>query len=167
MPLLVKARIVFDTVALLLFIWMAYEANGFARLARIFPFTIALIAVALGAINLAMGIYLWRTGSKLVADDAPKTAVSAGGEDDDAIVVTGVRRALYYIVWTVAYFGLIGLIGLIPATFLWIAAFLYFEAKAKPVLLTVGTLSAVVGLLLVSNVLDLRWPESMFEVWPW
>ena len=167
MPLLVKARIGFDSMALLLFLWMAYEARDFARLARVFPLTISLIAVVLGSVNLGMSIWRYRTEGVLIGTDAPKTAVAQGGEGDDALVVSGVLRALYYLGWTLGYALLIWLIGLVVATLVFVVVFLLVEAKASWVLISVGGTATVGVLLLISEVMDLAWPDSLIVLGPW
>lgn len=167
MSLLAKSRIVFDSLALLLFVWMAYEAWDFARLARVFPLAISLIAATLGLLNLGISIWRWRTGKRLVGDEAPKTAVAKGGEEDDRAVVHGVLRALYYLGWTLGYVGLIGAIGLVAATLVFVLAFLAIEARAGWLLTALGSAVTVGALLLISDVMDLRWPESLVTLGPW
>lgn len=73
MPVVTKMRFGFTTLFILIFLFTAYEANGFARQARLFPLLVSIAGVLIATISLASDIRRYRREGTSVGDDAPST----------------------------------------------------------------------------------------------
>lgn len=102
------------------FAWAAVEAQGFPSRARVFPQTVALLALAL--VIPAAVRSLRERGADGVGEPARDAPL-------DGPLPGSVRRqwtlALPYLAAMGAYLGVIALIGFLPASFLFVALFVF------------------------------------------
>jgi hypothetical protein len=162
MPLVTKLRFAFDVAIVFLFAGTAYVALDYQARARWMPLIISLLAIVLGVMNLGVDVFRYRKLGTAVGDEALETAAL---QEDDDVDTPGeaAKRVGRYLLWTVGYAAAIGVFGLMGATGLFLAGFLTVEAKVRPVLVVVSVV-VVLGLLYVlSDFMNLQWPENLME----
>ncbi len=135
----------FGICVFVIFSAAAYASTGFHRLAMYFPFAVALGGAVLSAIYL-ITLALEERQSRLP-------------ENKEGLAE--MRRALVYLGWFLGYILLIAIAGLVVASVVFLAAFLYREARMR----WWGVLISVAGTLLVlftiSGVMRLYWPRNL------
>lgn len=127
--------IVFSFSILLLFILMAIEAHGFQKLARYFPFYISLCGVVLASVLVFIDLTKLRKTKERIINFI----------------------AIKYIVYIVAYFAAIMIVGFMAATVLFLLVFLLVESKFK-IWSAVLSVAITLGFLnLFGYYLNLEW----------
>ena len=120
---------------------------GFPARARVYPLTVSLAAVVLGAWDLLLS----RKASRRESVDEP---VPSGQADRDG---AGVAR---YLGWLAAYYVVIFLVGAIPASGIFVAAFLKVEGRVRLVPAIALGLAVSLGLLGLGVAMGFRWPTT-------
>lgn len=165
MTTLTRIRLGFDVAVLALFIGAAVEALDFRDRARYMPLYGSVFAAVLATGNLVVDVLRWRRLGTAVAGDAlPTAAVTEDDTDEGGTAGQALAGAAYYLGWVVGYIALIWVAGLIPATVVFLAGFLTFVARARWVLVVVGTATTVVALIAISEVMNLYWPSSLLTL---
>ena len=138
-------QLIFTSLVFIVLIFAAIEARTFKETAMYFPFYISLLGIILFFIEII------RQVRKLKEE-------MAKGE----LLHPNIKRALKFTGILTIFFVLVYLIGLIPATAIYVFAFLYFIAKMKiwQSLLTCAIL--VTFLTIFGKAMNLYWPKSLF-----
>lgn len=142
----------FGILLFVLFSGAAYTSIGFHRLAMYFPFAVSVIGVILSGVYVGKLIFTRRQGQ---AGPSSETAV------DSIDAVTEVRKALPYLAWFLGYILLISLAGIVAASVVFLAAFLYREARMRWWGVVVSITSTLVLLLAFSRIMRLYWPRNL------
>lgn len=176
-----------------IFLWAAIEAQGFPSRARIFPQTVALLAVVLATAEVARMLRR-RTGAEAsgtAADRSPThgsgatrarssdaahaardATEAAPGEAEDGHEDNGFptaraqwRTAIPYLVSMAAFVGAIWLLGVVPAAFLFVVGFLirFGEVRWTRALFAAAVFTAV--LTGIISALELALPEGWVVRW--
>lgn len=151
-------RLVFLLLMAGAFAWIAWEAHGFPRLARIFPYTIAVAALTLCLAEVARVLYSWWRGK------APPDAADSPG------LVKQLPAALPYLLWIGGYYLAIAMFGFIIASALFVFAFVTIVGKLRWPYAMVGTALLLAGMLLMGDVMNLYWPQGLLGQvlgWRW
>ena len=163
MPVLTILRLSFSLVWILVFAYTAWEARNFPALSGLFPTVISAAGIALALFTLGVDLARWRREGGAVGADAPATASTAQLEPG-AGVGYAFARAGRYGLWLVLYLFLIWLIGLVPASAVFVALFLLIEARVRLRFLLLGSGVTVAGLLTLANAVNLFWPRSLITL---
>lgn len=158
-----KLRITSNVVAILVFGYVVIASLQFRSLAGYFPLAIASVSLILSVANLGLDVVKYRkVGSAILADEADEVGTATIRESSTA----GERRAALwrmarYLAWTMGYAAAIWLIGMVVATPLFLFAFFLFDARTGWRFAVLGAAGATAALLLASDIMGLRWPESV------
>lgn len=143
--------ILFTGSLFIMFCIMALEANTFADKAKFFP-----LFVALGAVFIALVSITLQTIQLI------KSRKSNENKDEEEAGETG--EMIKYVLWIIGYVALIYIIGFMPATILFLLAFLLVESKFR-IITTIPLIVLVVGVLVVfSNIMNLYWPTGLLNI---
>jgi hypothetical protein len=136
--------------------WTAWEAQGFASRARIFPQVVALLALFLCMVEAIRLLLAERSEVEGEGKETP------GAEDVRyALLRERFFGVVPYIASIVAYYAAIFLFGFPAASFLFVLAFLRLAGEVRW-LTALGASAAVLGILLVfSRALNVLWPEGL------
>ena len=143
----------FGIFIFVLFSFAAYTSMSFHRLAMYFPFAVSVLGVILS------GFYV----GKLLIKRRRQTS-SAAGEPAAEIstdAASEIRKALPYLAWFIGYILLIALAGIVVASAIFLAAFLYREARMRWWGVLISVVSTLVILFTFSGVMRLYWPRNL------
>ena len=149
-----------------LFAFAIFEARDYSRGAQFFPLMVAIAGLVLCLIQLFLD--MWR-----IAKGKEETV---GGFIDiatDESIPTSViyKRGLRYLLWILALYAGMWVLGFKIATALFFIVFLKVEGRSR--WLTIGLLTAgAIYLTFVhfENIMSVHWPESLLGEWlefPW
>ncbi|MDV2886592.1 tripartite tricarboxylate transporter TctB family protein [Alkalihalophilus pseudofirmus] len=139
------ASTLFSFFLFVFFVLFALEAATFSRLAQFFPYYISITGAVLSF------IYTTIQMRELIKQR----------ESKEELMTLKIKRPLKYLVWLIGYVVLVYIAGIIVASVLFLAAFLYVESRFS-VIKTVMSISVVVtGLMLFSNFMNLYWPNNL------
>jgi hypothetical protein len=162
-PVLTILRFAFSLIWILVFSYAVWEARNFPALSGLFPTVISLAGIVLALFTLVIDVRRWRREGGAVGADAPATASTAQLEPGASIGYAFARAGRYGL-WLLSYLFLIWLIGLVPASAVFVALFLLVEARVRVRYLVVGSGVTVAGLLTLANAVNLFWPRSLITL---
>ncbi|MFB5662272.1 tripartite tricarboxylate transporter TctB family protein [Alteribacillus sp. HJP-4] len=139
------ASILFSAFLMIVFIYTAWTANEFTRLAKYFPFYISIIGALFCFLYTLIQIKNWRKAKK---------------QEGDREVLRW-RRPLIYTCWLLGYVLLIYIAGLMAATAVFLGAFLYYESKIKLWKTAATTAFVLVAVNVFSMYMNLYWPDNL------
>jgi hypothetical protein len=140
-----RYSLIFSIAVFLLFCLMAWEARGFAELARFFPLYISIGGAVLALADIVFKII------KLTSNKNQKSE----------IVHDKPLSVIKYIIWIIGYLVLISLVGFIAATAIFLFAFLLIEAGFKLIKAFISVAVAIVGIISFGNYMTLFWPKGL------
>jgi hypothetical protein len=140
-----KYSLIFSVFVLILFCWMAWEARGFAELARFFPLYISIGGAVLALVDIIL---------RIIKLNRNKNNESESVHDKPLSV-------LKYFIWIVGFLVLIYLLGFLVATTIFLFAFLYIEAGFKLIKTFLSVTVTMVAIISFSNVMTLYWPKGL------
>ena len=150
-------QLVFTFMVGALFLGAALLALQFPDTARRFPLTAALVSLSLVVVQLIRMV--WRRGKSQVsqADKQPS--------ESQETLIGQAKKIFPYLLWILGFYSLIFVFGFVIASGVFVVAFLFTQAKMRPlVALLAGGL--VVGfILLIGDVLSLEWPFGLISDW--
>ena len=158
-----KLSIGFSLVLLVVFVAGAVVSTGFQHLARYYPLAAMVAGALLTAIHLAFEVRRLRQGvPERVTSQGPPIAEGAvaGGEPTDGDLAD-VRAALPYLGWFLGYVAVIALVGIVYGTVVFLGTFLLLVARMRWWAVLVSVLVAVLLLNVISDVMNLYWPQSL------
>jgi hypothetical protein len=175
-----RIRFGFSIVLLLLFVYTAYEASSFIRLARYLPFNASIVAGSMMAFSIVTDISTFRrTGRVAVGDVSDTSSVAIAAEEEIAAsegsdgagsAYRGPRtqreammRSLAVLGWIVGYLVGIATIGLMVATPLYLILYLRREANASWRLTIIGTFAILLLLTVMREAVNLQWPPYLLR----
>lgn len=154
-------KFLLDIGVFMLLGWMAYSAWGFQPRARTFPLVIASIGAILAGTVLAVDVLKTNRGREGRHDGNPRAETNdAGLENSQEGARVAVRRR-YYPLWLLAYGALIALIGMRPATALFLLTFLGIESRWRWLYAVGGATAACLLLTALGFFLNAEWPTSV------
>jgi beta-lactamase regulating signal transducer with metallopeptidase domain len=162
MPGVTRLRFGFDVLIIALFGATAYMSLDFRELAQYMPLYISLLALILAFTNLIVDLVRWRATGTAVGSDTIATAALREDDPEEAGEVRATfARVVRYLGWVLGYVLLIWVIGLVPATAVFLVAFLVIEARMRLVLIAIGTVLTLAALMGISELMNLFWPPSL------
>ena len=164
MPPLTALRLIFTGAAIVIFTYTAIESRDFPSISGMYPFVISVFGLVLAVVSFALDVRTWRRKGDVVGADADNSATAALVAGGEATVGQAFLRAGRYALWLLGLAVLTYLIGMVAAVGVFLAAFLWVEARAKwPLLIAVPVIT--VGLLMaLADALNLYWPDALFEL---
>jgi hypothetical protein len=151
----------FGVALFVVFSLAAYTSMGFHRLAMYFPFAVSVLGVVLSGAYVGKLLFARiRGGTEISVHAATDTVLDGTMEVPDA--VSEIRKALPYLAWFIGYILLIALAGIVVASALFLAAFLYREARMRWWGVLISVVSTLVVLYTFSGVMRLYWPRNLF-----
>lgn len=155
-----RDQLLFLVLVAALFGWVAIHAQGFHRTARIFPQVVAIAMLVLALIELvSYGLGAWREARHGVGPKGPV-------EEDGPSLWDGMRQVGPYIVWILAYFLGIYLVGFVVASGVFVALSLMTMGRMRWYAAIGSTAVLIAGLLVLANALTLQWPAGIWFTWP-
>ncbi|MDV2686123.1 tripartite tricarboxylate transporter TctB family protein [Alkalihalophilus lindianensis] len=139
------ASTLFSFFLFVFFALFALEASTFSRLAQFFPYYISIAGAVLSFIYTTIQIRELVKNKKV----------------QEELATLNMKRPLKYLAWLIGYVVLIYVLGIIVASILFLASFLYIESKFTVLKTAMSISIVVVGLLLFSNVMNLYWPNNL------
>ncbi len=151
----------FGIFVLVLFSVAAYTSIGFHRLAMYFPLAVSLLGVILSGVF--VGKLLVSRRRHVIGESADTDAgmVPTDNVDISDDAVSEIRKALPYLAWFIGYILLIALAGVVVASAVFLAAFLYREARMRWWGVLISVVSTLVILFTFSGVMRLYWPQNL------
>jgi flagellar biosynthesis protein FliP len=142
-----KYSLIFSCFLFVLFSGAAWQAYHFVELARFFPFYISIVAaiVSLGEMLLIIRKIKKRKGE---AENSLEDSKQSGS-------------VVKYMIWIVAYIVIIIVLGFLPATVLFLFAFLYFETKFSLVKSLLSVAITMTVITIIANIMTLYWPKGI------
>ena len=140
------ASLLFFILCFALFLWMAIEARSFQPQASYFPFYIAILAIVLTILGMLKEIVLIRKGY------------------DEGLFHNNIRSVLRYTGWIVGFIVVIYIAGFVVASFIYLVLFLFFEARIGVVKTILSSGIAVIVIIFVSKLLELKWPSNLLGI---
>ena len=141
-------QVVFLLILLGVFAWMAWESLGFASQAQTYPRLMATAAVILTLVELISYIISSRS-----EEDVPLSQTLSGR----------FGGILPYLLWLLAYFAVIYVVGMVAASGLFVGLFLLREGEVKWYYAILAGLIVIGFLILMEDVMSLRWPRSIVD----
>ena len=129
----------------------------FAPLTDVFPRYISAIGAFLALVELVLFAHQYWKPDKERRKHAPAAKLEL-----DALLAE-FRSISPYILWLLAYFVLIWLIGLIIASGLFALLFLLLVARMKPWEAVLGGLAAAAVVFLIADLLSLALPQALYD----
>jgi hypothetical protein len=176
-------RIVLEIAVIVVIALMAHTAAGFPELARVFPLTVTILALAFALVSLIVdlaGIARRRLRDRPHAAAAvtPAAEEAAGNAEvepgADAAEAEGAetagnadaefRRALYYVGWLVALLVLMRILGALAAAVVFLVAFLRLEAKWRWMTVLAGAGISFVILYALHALVNLQLPSGWINL---
>ncbi|MBS3976740.1 MAG: tripartite tricarboxylate transporter TctB family protein [Syntrophomonadaceae bacterium] len=145
-----KYQIMFTVAILLVFLWTAWEALGFAKQARFLPLYVSLVAIPLVIAQLFLEIK-----NKATNDS------SANSAEDFNALKERMPALLVYMGWVLGYVLLIYLLGFLVATGIFLFAFLKRESGMTLVQTITGVVITLGFIVFFGRVLHMYWPEGI------
>jgi putative tricarboxylic transport membrane protein len=134
-------------------VYVIYESSRLTFLARVFPLSVALMALAL--LGAMWGVFLFRRGRPAyLFHDAEREW--EGGERPG-------RSELHYLGWILGLLCAMGLLGFLPGIFAFITAFLRWKAKVAWHKSAMAASAAVALFALLSYLLVLDYPRGLLQ----
>lgn len=155
----------FGVFVLIVFSLAAYTSMGFHRLAMYFPFAVSVLGVVLSGAyvgTLVLARIRGVTGKPVHADKDTVLGGTIEGTIEVPDAASEIRKALPYLAWFIGYILLIALAGIVVASALFLAAFLYREARMRWWGVLISVVSTLVVLYTFSGVMRLYWPRNLF-----
>ena len=155
----------FAVFLVIVFAYGVYEARDYPLLAQIFPLWISIVALGLSIVQLVQESRKYFLHVEEIYADFVDLA------PDRSIPPNLVyRRGLRYLVWIVALYGGIWILGFLMAMTIFLGAFLRLEAGLRWRATVLLTISGSLFVIAVSWMLVLFWPEGLIHQWvdlPW
>ena len=139
---------IFLTVALIVFAYAAYLALDFPTQAQTFPRSVALAAILMIVIEMIAYFFSIRGDKTPAPDDSIRATI--GG-------------IFPYLLWLGAYYIVIYFIGMVAASGLFIFFFLLLPGQMKWYSALFSAVLIIAFLILMEDVMNLRWPSSLFD----
>lgn len=142
---------IFLTIVLILFAWAAYLALDFPTQAQTFPRSVALVAVGIVAIEMVAYLFVvWKS-----SDEVEPTAFDS--------IRTRFGGIWPYLLWILAFYAGIYVIGMVAASGIFMFLFLLREGKMKWYYALLSAVLTVAFLITMEDVMSLRWPKSITD----
>ena len=142
-------QIVFLVLVFLFFGWAASESLSFPSKAQTYPRTVAFAAVAITLAELLS--YLWSLRGQKSEIDSSNTLTSK---------FIGI---LPYLLWLLATYAAIYVVGMVVASGLFVFLFLFREGKVPWYYALLSGLIVIGFLLTIQDVMGLKWPKSVID----
>lgn len=136
--------IAFSCFVFILFVWMAWEAASFQKLASYFPFYISLVGILVCLVDIFLQIKRYRIQRTTRTETLTKYNIDT----------------VKYILWIASFPILILLIGFIPGTVVFLFAFFTFETKWKLLRTCISIAIVIVVLVSLGNIMNFYWPSG-------
>lgn len=164
MPALTVLRLGFASVWIVVFAYVAVASRSFPSISGMYPLVVAIAGLVLAVVTLLLDLWTWRRKGDVVGSDADNSATAALTASGEMTVGQSFRRAGRFGLWLVGLMLLIYLIGFVPASGIFVLAFLLIESDAKWPLVVAGPIITVGLLLLLADAINLYWPESLITI---
>jgi TctA family transporter len=155
--------------------WMLSQAYGWPLGARLAPLIVGYFALIVAAISLFN--YTFRPPKPAVVEDAEDDFSAQArvlqslhmdlvSDDFDIDKKTIAVRAASYLGWILLFFGLTGLIGMLPAVFIFVIAYMRTEGNERWTLVLPCAIGMYLfGYIVFDYLLALPWPQSYMGDW--
>ncbi|MCP3028744.1 tripartite tricarboxylate transporter TctB family protein [Halobacillus sp. A5] len=137
-------NLIFTFCIFIVFVWAAVTALTFSRLAQFFPLYVSIAG------SIVSGIYLVKEVVKIMKQKDQ-------GSHPKVLIV----KPIIYTGWIVGYVITISLFGLFIASTIYLIAFLLIESKFTFFKALYSTGIALVIITVLSNLLNIAWPQSV------
>ncbi|MFG6150320.1 tripartite tricarboxylate transporter TctB family protein [Halobacillus sp. B23F22_1] len=137
-------NVIFTFCIFIVFIWGAFTALTFSRLAQFFPLYVSIAG------SIVSGIYLVKEVIKI------RKQKDQGSHPKVLII-----KPIIYTGWIVGYVITISLVGLFVASTIYLISFLLIESKFTFFKALYSTGIALVLITVLSNLLNIAWPQSV------
>lgn len=129
--------------------WMLFESQSFSDdKAKTFPQLIASFTVIIVLVELVTFMISSRNSPELPASQT----------------ISGRFGGIFpYLVWLLAYFAVIYVIGMVAASGLFVFLFLFREGKVKWYYALIAGLIIIAFLIQLEGVMNLKWPRSIID----
>ena len=138
---------VFLLLVLLFFAWATWQSLSFPEKAQTYPRTVAFVAVLITLVEL--GSYLW--------------SVREQKSDEEATLTAKFIKILPYLLWLLACYAAIYVIGMVAASGLFVFLFLFREGKVPWYYALLSGVIVIAFLLIIQDVMGLKWPDSIVD----
>lgn len=151
---------------------MIYQATDWNLHAKIVPLTVGCAALIFATISLLN--YTFRKSSaggagEGIASDIKKTMhFDTKAQDQDLAPKLIMQRAVGYLGWLLAFFGVTALIGMLPTVLLFVPAYMRIEGRERWNLIVGCTVGMTLASWFIFNeLLALPWPDSVLgDIFP-
>ncbi|WP_431801588.1 tripartite tricarboxylate transporter TctB family protein [Halobacillus andaensis] len=137
-------NLIFTFCIFIVFVWGAFTALTFSRLAQFFPLYVSIAG------SIVSGIYLVKEVIKI------RKQKDQGSHPKVLII-----KPIIYTGWIVGYVITISLVGLFIASTIYLISFLLIESKFTFFKALYSTGIALVLITVLSNLLNIAWPQSV------
>jgi hypothetical protein len=151
-------RFVFLVLVALVFAWAGWQAASFPPRARIFPQTVAWAALLLALIEISksMIVRMRRGAGKTIAQGETEDTGRAALREQ---LVAGAP----YLLWIVAYYVGIYLLGFFVASGVFVLLFLNRVGQVRWPVAVVATAPLLAALFLLGSAMNLSWPGGLLS----
>lgn len=150
-------QIVFLVLVMLFFAWAGWDSLSFPEKAQTYPRTVAFAAVLIALAEL--GSYIWSVrAQKLV----PSKEGSDGVTQAETLSAK-FMQILPYLLWLLACYAAIYVIGMVVASGLFVFLFLLREGKVTWYYALLSGLIVTLFLVAIGDVMGLKWPNSVID----
>jgi hypothetical protein len=153
-------RLVFLALVALLLFWAGWGAVSFPPRARIFPQTVAFAALGLALIELTRTLIAWTRG-RTEAMPTPEPT----GESKRPALHEQVVAGAPYVLWIVAYYVGIYLVGFVVASGVFVFLFLNRVGSLRWLAAVGATAPLLAAMLALGTAMNLSWPTGLISNW--
>lgn len=143
-----KLSLSFSIFIFIIFCFAAWKSLSFAELARFFPLYISVAGAVLTLVHIIIS----------------SINIVRNKQDEKSGKLEELGSVFKYIVWVIGYIILIFVIGFLPATVVFLFAFLLKESKFGIIKTVIGVALTMSIILLFSNLMNLYWPTGIINV---
>ena len=155
-----REQLIFMVLVGALFAYVAIASQGFVRTARVFPQVIGTAMLILTVVEI---VSYWRAVRREAREgEGPRGPVEEPGPS----VAEGLRQTWPYILWIIAYFVLIYLVGFVVASAVFVALSVWLIGRLEWYWAFGSTVVLIAGLLIMAQALSLEWPTGIWFAWP-
>ena len=160
MPALLKLRLFFAAVCLVLFSVGAWKSLDFPALSGIFPLTVSVVGLILATTTIAVDFVVWcRSRQKTVTAEDSDIAFLLESDVKEPFF-----RATRYGLWLIGFTVFIWLVGFVLAAGVFVLLFQVIESRSRWPALIVGPLATMGLLIVMARILNMYWPEPLISV---
>lgn len=162
MPLITRARLVFECLVLVAFAYAAWQTRAFPELAAQFPRAICIAGLLMATLAIVVDLYQLRTGGNALPAELLDAASRFAEVESREETVRLLQQTLRYALWIAGLLLGIWLLTFPGAVAVFLTAFLVLEGHVRLRNAGLAGVAVAVALMAIVNVMNMVVPASIW-----